>query len=323
MKKVSLFIAIIAITTSYSLTAQVSITSNGGAPDGSAMLDVKSAEKGMLMPRVALTGTTDETTISSPVVSLMIYNTAIAQGVIPGFYYWNGAAWAPVSKTADGSETKVTGGTNITVTGVGTTASPYVVNASYSVGDFVQGGIVFWVDKTGQHGLVCAKEDQRTSNNLGAPDVVRDVVRWWGGNASQWWVRGATQAKGNGVYAGETNTAIIMAAHLCDICKPDGFTFAARVCYELQITEGGKMYSDWYLPSKDELNLIFQNRIIIDAIAYKNGGSYFYYGSGEHDYWSSTERSSYHAWYQSFETGHQSDQNDKDHCSRIRAIRAF
>ncbi len=59
----------------------------------------------------------------------------------------DGAAWTPVSKTADGFETKVTAGTNVTVTGVGTTASPYVVNASgatnYSVGDFVQGGIVF------------------------------------------------------------------------------------------------------------------------------------------------------------------------------------
>ncbi len=44
-----------------------------------------------------------------------------------------------------------------------------MVNASrYSVGDFAQGGIVFWVDETGQHGLVCAKEDQRTSNNPGA-----------------------------------------------------------------------------------------------------------------------------------------------------------
>ena len=50
---------------------------------------------------------------------------------------------------ADGSETKVTAGTNVTVTGSGTTASPYVVNATagsgsttYSVGDFAQSAIV-------------------------------------------------------------------------------------------------------------------------------------------------------------------------------------
>ena len=29
----------------------------------------------------------------------------------------------------------------------------------YKIGDFAQGGIVFWVDKTGEHGLVCAKSD--------------------------------------------------------------------------------------------------------------------------------------------------------------------
>ncbi len=166
MKKVRLFIAIITITASYSLTAQVSITTDGNAADGPDMLEVKSTDKGMLIPRVVLTGTTDETTISSLALSLMIFNTATGQDVILGFYYWNGAAWAAVSKTPNGSEPKVTAGTNITVTGVETTTSPYVVNASgatnYSVGDFVQGGIVFWFDKTGQHDLICAKEDQST-----------------------------------------------------------------------------------------------------------------------------------------------------------------
>ncbi|MCP4000587.1 MAG: hypothetical protein GY727_06740, partial [Gammaproteobacteria bacterium] len=121
MKKVRLFIAIITITASYSLMAQVAITTDGSAPDGSAMLEVKSTDKGILIPRVALTGTTDETTISSPVVSLMIYNTETVSDVTSGFYYWTGTAWAPVRKTADGSETKVTAGTNATVTGVGTT----------------------------------------------------------------------------------------------------------------------------------------------------------------------------------------------------------
>ncbi len=147
MNKIRLFIAIITITASYSLTAKVSITTDSSAADGSTILEVKSTDKGMLILRVALTGTIDETTISSPALSLMIFNTATAQDVIPGFYYWNGAAWTPVSKTPDGSETKVTAGTNVTVTGVGATANPYVVNASvsattnYSLTDFAYGGI--------------------------------------------------------------------------------------------------------------------------------------------------------------------------------------
>ncbi len=190
------------------------------------MHEVKSADKGMLIPRVALTGITDETTISSPAVSLMIYNTATATDVTPGFYYWTGIVLAPVSKTADGTKTKETAETDVTVTGKGTTTSPYVGIASgttnYSVGGFVQGGIVFWVDETEQHSLVCAKEDQSTG-------VGRDAGSWT-----------YTQVKGNGTDAGEANTTIIIAAKV--YFGNDGDMYAARICNQLQITEGGKTY---------------------------------------------------------------------------------
>ena len=63
------------------------------SPDASAMLDITSANKGLLIPRIALTGSTDNVTIPSPAASLLIYNTATAgsgrYAVSPGFYYWN------------------------------------------------------------------------------------------------------------------------------------------------------------------------------------------------------------------------------------------
>ena len=105
---------------------------------------------------------------------------------------------------------------------------------TYRVGDFAQGGIVFWVDETGQHGLVCAKSDQSGG------------IRWYAGT------HGSTQAKGDGPYSGEANTAIIIAAQVA--IGDDGNTYAARSCNELEITERGKTYGDWYLPSKFELN---------------------------------------------------------------------
>lgn len=75
----------------------VGINKDGTTADESAMLDVKNPNKGLLIPRVALTGTGDVATISSPAVSLLIYNTATAgsggTAVTPGFYYWNGTAW--------------------------------------------------------------------------------------------------------------------------------------------------------------------------------------------------------------------------------------
>jgi hypothetical protein len=169
---------------------------------------------------------------------------------------------------------------------------------TYSVGDFVQGGIVFWLDETGQHGLVCAKADQSAG------------VRWYAGTI------GNTPAKGDGPFAGEANTSIIIAAQVA--IGDDRNTYAARICNELQITEGGKTYGDWYLPSTGELNLMFQNKSTINATAKANGGSYFSSGW----YWSSNESSFYNAWKYLFGSGTQYADMKSAVC-RVRAVRAF
>jgi hypothetical protein len=168
----------------------------------------------------------------------------------------------------------------------------------YSVGDFAQGGIVFWVDETGQNGLVCAKEDQSTG------------VRWYAGTY------GNTQAKGDGPFAGEANTAVIIATQVA--IGDDNVTYAARICNELQITEAGKTYGDWYLPSKEELDLMYQNNATINATATANGGSAF----ADADYWSSTENDNINAWFQFFATGGQYS-SFKYVALNVRAVRAF
>ena len=167
----------------------------------------------------------------------------------------------------------------------------------YSIGDFAHGGIVFWVDETGQHGLVCAKEDQS------------ERIRWYGGT------NGNTQAKGDGVYAGKANTAIIIAAQVA--IGDDGVTYAARICNELQITEGGKTYGDWYLPSNHELNLMYQNVRTINTTAGNNRGSDL-----SNAYWSSTEIDNDGAWKMDFSDGRGVDTN-KSTTSNVRAVRAF
>ena len=170
---------------------------------------------------------------------------------------------------------------------------------TYSVGDFAQGGIVFWVDETGQHGLVCAKSDQSSG------------IRWYAGTF------GNTQAKGDGTYSGEANTAIIIAAQV--VIGDDGGTYAARICNELQITEGGTTYGDWFLPSKYELYLMYDNKATIDAAALANGGV----GFAAACYWSSTENDlSLVAWSQNFFNGFQFNV-DKDSGNFVRAVRAF
>ena len=121
----NLFI-LLFLTAGLSAWSQVAINTDGSDPDNSAMLDVKSIDKGLLIPRVALTGTLDVATIASPATSLLIYNTATAgtspDNVTPGYYYWNGTAWTtlangPWTQNGNNIYSSITGNA-----GIGTTA---------------------------------------------------------------------------------------------------------------------------------------------------------------------------------------------------------
>ena len=114
---ISLFFVAIALNEA---KAQVGI--NTVNPDASAVLDVvaKNADKGMLIPRIPLTSTTDITTIVSPAVSLVIYNTSSNASVSPGFYYWDSSKWARIV-TNNSVKDLVTGAS------VSTASSPLVL----------------------------------------------------------------------------------------------------------------------------------------------------------------------------------------------------
>jgi hypothetical protein len=75
--------------------AQVGIGTS--TPNASAGLEISASSKGFLPPRVTLTGTSDNSTISSPATGLLVYNTATAgvspANVTPGYYYYDGAKW--------------------------------------------------------------------------------------------------------------------------------------------------------------------------------------------------------------------------------------
>jgi hypothetical protein len=102
----------------------VGINATGATPDASAILDVSAADKGLLIPRVALTSTDVATPITSPTTSLLVYNTATAgtapNNVTPGYYFWNGTAWTTFGS---GSAWSLTGntGTDTLVHFMGTT----------------------------------------------------------------------------------------------------------------------------------------------------------------------------------------------------------
>jgi len=107
----------------------VGINTSGTAPDASTILDLNTGNtftspdgKGLLIPNVALTGTSDATTITSPETSLLVYNTALVSDVVPGFYYWNGSMWSALIGSAASNWTTLGNATTVDGTNfIGTT----------------------------------------------------------------------------------------------------------------------------------------------------------------------------------------------------------
>ena len=164
------------------------------------------------------------------------------------------------------------------------------LNCNLEIGQIYKGGIIAYIFQSGDpgyipgeiHGFIAAKTDF----SIGAE---------WG-----CYTKILTGADGLRLGTGNQNTIDIIAG-----CSTSGI--AARLCGDL-VQEG---YSDWYLPSKDELNKLFLNKLAI-------GG----FTSGKDNYWTSSEGSFDDAWIQNFITGGQSNPR-KDNIYAVRAIRSF
>lgn len=119
--KLSLLGMVLAVCGIQLLPAQnVGVNGTGAAADASAMLDVAAGNKGLLIPRVALTGTNDVSTIATPATSLLVYNIAFVSDVRPGYYYWDGSQWLRLTNTSDDWSTTGNAGTNPTANFIGT-----------------------------------------------------------------------------------------------------------------------------------------------------------------------------------------------------------
>lgn len=145
------------------------------------------------------------------------------------------------------------------------------------------GGIVVWLDATGQHGIVAAQQGLNFSSVWGCKGI--HVPN--------------TKAE---IGSGQANTKAIL-----ETCSNS--TKAAKFCDTL--THNG--FSDWYLPSKDELSLLYEHRVAIGF-------------SSTTERWSSTEGDDANsAWAQSFDpaTGGAQVQLDKSSEHSVRPVRSF
>ena len=154
----------------------------------------------------------------------------------------------------------------------------------HHIGDSFGGGIIFWLDTSKQHGLIVTKSDLSASGNF--------QIRWYNGTYK---VTGAT---GTAIGTGLKNTNKIVTAQ-------GSGTYAARLCANLVLNG----FSDWYLPSKAELNALYNHRAKVP-------------GLGATNYWSSTESNINNAWDEEFGGGFKFA-DDKSFTLRVRAIRSF
>ena len=128
MKKIFLLVKTIIVFSAAFAQQGVAINTDGTVPDNSAMLDIKSTTKGILVPRMTAS---QRTAIVSPAMGLLIYQT---DGTA-GFYFFNGSTWAPLSTAAQGplSGWATTGntGTDSTINFIGTSdGNPLVGKAN-------------------------------------------------------------------------------------------------------------------------------------------------------------------------------------------------
>lgn len=246
----TLLAAVLLTATTY---AQIGI--NNENPDASAALDITSTTGGLLPPRM----TTTQRDAISAAKGLVLFNITT-------------------------NTLQINEGDATTANWVSLTAS----TCGLSIGDTHQGGIIFYLDGSGCHGLVAAPTNQSTS------------ASWYNGNYID------TRAYGSGLFEGKYNTAMINNTQ-------GGASSAAAICGNLSL--GG--YNDWYLPSIEELNKMYQNIGQGNTLGLGNVGNF-----ANNYYWSSTEYDNDGAWRQDFDNGRQSD-NDKNYTDDVRAVRAF
>jgi hypothetical protein len=163
--------------------------------------------------------------------------------------------------------------------------------ATPGVGSSYGGGIVAYIFVSGDPGYVSGQVHGLVATSA---DISTGIT--WGCNETP--IPGGTSAA---IGTGAANTATIMAG-----CSTAGI--AARLCGDL--VEGG--YSDWYLPSLDELNKLFLNRVAIGGF---NNNNNIYY-------WSSTECANNCARIQRFTDGAQLT-TYKASSNFVRAVRSF
>jgi len=255
MKQFYTFLAAVLLTATS--VAQVGI--NIETADPSAALDIVSTTGGLLVPRMTET----QRDAISAAKGLLLFNTT--------------------TNTLQINEGDATTANWVSLSSAAT-------STTYSIGDIVNGGVVFWLDSTGQHGLVVAFSDVATS-----------VV---------WGCYGTDLPNVPNV---SSNPPVGLGAEI-----GDGFNNTNNIlkdCPTAPAALAARSYGpDWFLPSINEWKKIYDNKTTLEGVSGFIAFSNYY--------WSSTEEGSSVAWGQYFFSGSQVFIS-KSYTGPVRAVRAF
>ena len=206
MKKFKLFTILLAlITLSTMVSAQnVSISDVTHTADASAVLDVYSTSKGMLVPRLT---STQRTGISSPATGLLAYDTDLSS-----FHFYDGSAWTGLSYgnlwSRTGTDTYLTNTGDNLVIGTNTSAPGYkfYVFGSASQMSRFDGQVEFW--------NVAGGKMNADINNDGLNNGIMHIFDALSGAKVQISAGGNTYFSGGNVCIGATNPLHLL--HLID-----------------------------------------------------------------------------------------------------------
>jgi hypothetical protein len=169
MKKIIFPLALLGAA--FAANAQVKVGDNPTTINSNAVFEVESATKGILLPRVALTGTASPAPLSAFTAGMTVYNTATAgsgtTAVTPGMYYSDGTKWVPLGK--DWAEDQSLG--SIAVFPFASVPSTYLVCNGQAVSRTTYAALFAKIGTTYGAG------DGSTTFNL--PDLRGEFIRGW------------------------------------------------------------------------------------------------------------------------------------------------
>lgn len=167
---------------------------------------------------------------------------------------------------------------------------------SIKLGDYKEGGIVFYLDESGEHGLVCSLSDQSNATTWSKQKAVRKNERM----------------------SENFHTSKTIFGNKYERREARNVKNALKLCKKLKVEINGEKFKDYYLPSKEHLLILYKNLDLVNKALESNDGQKIKSAI----YWSSIEYDYTNAMVLNFKDGKEGHYY-KNYLYNVRAIRAF